>query len=388
MLGLFKTNSDDAPAPPPSYADSLSSAVSRQGLSGIVTGVALDAILRSGSAAFDGRRADFAEAADACLAAGITPDQVLRLHAALIQAAALATPGHPDSVASSYEGMVRSFAQQLIEGLYQRAPEPAAETPATAAVVDEPRELKEDLVAAMRSAGETTKRARVLKDKSQDITERTARSLEQIESVAMATDQLVHAIEEISHQVVATAGHANSATAAVEQAKDTVKQLQASAGQIGSILDTIRSIASQTNLLALNATIEAARAGEAGKGFAVVAGEVKSLAGQTQKATDDVENMVNEMQASVANMADNMATIVSNISETKALTDTSADAIARQRSATSEISDSAQHASAAMKKIDETITIMSANSFQVMMWTEEVLSSVEISEMKLSGAVH
>jgi methyl-accepting chemotaxis protein len=108
--------------------------------------------------------------------------------------------------------------------------------------------------------------------------------------------------------------------AAVEQAADSerlVGGLAGAAAEIGAVMETIRSIAAQTNLLALNATIEAARAGEAGKGFAVVAGEVKALAAQTAKATEEVANRIAAVQASTAEAASSIARIADAVGEVR-----------------------------------------------------------------------
>ncbi len=125
-----------------------------------------------------------------------------------------------------------------------------------------------------------------------------------VETAAVAADELAGSIGEISRQLAMTT---TIVRAAVEEAQGTNQQITAlsqAAQKIGDVVKLIRTIAGQTNLLALNATIEAARAGEAGKGFAVVASEVKSLAVQTAKATEDISKLIGAVQTSTGGAVD------------------------------------------------------------------------------------
>jgi methyl-accepting chemotaxis protein len=135
------------------------------------------------------------------------------------------------------------------------------------------------------------------------------------------------------------------------RADATVKALADSSARIGDVVKLISDIAGQTNLLALNATIEAARAGEAGKGFAVVAGEVKNLANQTARATDEIGNQISAVQASTRDAVDAIAGIVRRIGEMREISTSIATAVEEQTAASLEISRNAQQAAAATKDV-------------------------------------
>src|SRR5690606_15387606 len=134
----------------------------------------------------------------------------------------------------------------------------------------------------------------------------------------------------------------------VEQAGATthsVAELTEAANKIGDIIHLINDIASQTNLLALNATIEAARAGEAGKGFAVVAGEVKSLAGQTARATEEISTQIGAIQSATTKSVDAIRSISDIIAEISGISQEINSSVEQQNQATREIASSAQNVS-------------------------------------------
>jgi len=139
-----------------------------------------------------------------------------------------------------------------------------------------------------------------------------------VRSVAAAAEEMDSSSQEISSQVSSTSATTSTAVDEVSSAAMTMSQLRAAAEQIGSVVSLIKDIAEQTNLLALNATIESARAGEAGKGFAVVATEVKTLAGQTAKATEQISEQVNQVQTatdSAAKAIDSIQATMNQVSE-------------------------------------------------------------------------
>lgn len=132
-------------------------------------------------------------------------------------------------------------------------------------------------------------------------------------NVAMAAEEIAQSVEQISNQASASASIARQASDEAKAIIGSVEQLVAAVGQISNVSNLIRDVAAQTNLLALNATIEAARAGEAGRGFAVVAQEVKSLAGQTEKATGDITRQISSIEATTSHVVQAMKAIAGTI---------------------------------------------------------------------------
>jgi len=177
----------------------------------------------------------------------------------------------------------------------------------------------------------------------------TAASSEQtssnVQTVASAAEQLAASIGEISNQVSKTTDIVARATEGTRSTNQKVEGLAQSAAKIGEVITLIQAIAEQTNLLALNATIEAARAGEAGKGFAVVASEVKELATQTSKATEEISSQISEIQNATQDSAQAISEITGIMEEVNQYTSMIAAAVEQQGAATSEISQNVQRAS-------------------------------------------
>jgi methyl-accepting chemotaxis protein len=176
-----------------------------------------------------------------------------------------------------------------------------------------------------------------------------------VSTVAAATEELSASIGEISHQMVearTVAGHANEES---KRANERIQGLVDSAQRIGEVVRLIQDIASQTNLLALNATIEAARAGEAGKGFAVVANEVKTLASQTAKATEEITGQVQAVQGSTQEAVQAIAGIGSTIARIHEISATIAAAVEEQGAATNEIARNVALAAAGTSEVTSNI---------------------------------
>jgi methyl-accepting chemotaxis protein len=176
-----------------------------------------------------------------------------------------------------------------------------------------------------------------------------------VQAVAAATEQLAASSSEIGSQVSQTS---KAAARAVENARKTnalVENLAHGAQRIGDVVALINTIASQTNLLALNATIEAARAGEAGKGFAVVAAEVKELANQTSRATEEISSHVNEIQASTKGAVEAIRDIGRTIEEVHQIATSVAAAVEEQQAATQEIARNVSEAARGTQDVSESI---------------------------------
>jgi methyl-accepting chemotaxis protein len=176
-----------------------------------------------------------------------------------------------------------------------------------------------------------------------------------VQTVASASEELASSIHEISRQVNQSAQVAATAADQSARTNDLVQGLAQSALRIGEVVNLINNIASQTNLLALNATIEAARAGEAGKGFAVVANEVKTLANQTGKATDEIAQQVAAVQSATEEAVRAIQGIGITISEINQISTAIASAVEEQGAATQEIARNVQQAAEGTQQVTQNI---------------------------------
>ncbi|WP_432513205.1 methyl-accepting chemotaxis protein [Kineococcus sp. SYSU DK001] len=185
-----------------------------------------------------------------------------------------------------------------------------------------------------------------------------------IGTVAAAGDQMSSAIREIASSTAEASSTAASAVSAAGAAGDTLERLSASSREIGEVVKLITSIAEQTNLLALNATIEAARAGEMGKGFAVVAGEVKELAQQTARATEEIISKVDATQADATAAAGALTEITEVIARIDGLQATIAAAVEEQSATTSEMVRNVTEVSTGSQEIASNISGIAAAADQ------------------------
>ncbi|MBF0336004.1 MAG: HAMP domain-containing protein [Alphaproteobacteria bacterium] len=202
-----------------------------------------------------------------------------------------------------------------------------------------------------------------------------------VQTVASAAEELSSSISEISRQVSQAARIAGQAVEEARHTNGIIQGLASAAGKIGEVVSLINDIASQTNLLALNATIEAARAGDAGKGFAVVANEVKNLANQTGRATDEISAQIAAVQAATKETVLVIRSIGGTIATISEIASAIASAVEEQGAATNEIARNVQQASAGTQEVSSNIGGVTQSASHV----SEVASQVLHVSQDLEG---
>jgi methyl-accepting chemotaxis protein len=220
------------------------------------------------------------------------------------------------------------------------------------------------------NANNTTRLAAVVANASEDASNN-------VQSVASSTEQLAGSVREISAQVQESNRIAASAVKQADETDQRINALSQAASRIGDVIKLITSVAEQTNLLALNATIEAARAGEAGRGFAVVAQEVKALAAQTAKATDEIGVQIAGMQTATQEAVGSIKMISSTIGKISEISSAISSAIEEQGAATQEISGNIQRTAAGTSQVAGTIAEVSHGANQTGAASSQLLSSAK-----------
>lgn len=203
----------------------------------------------------------------------------------------------------------------------------------------------------------------------------TGQASDNVGSVASSAERLAASIAEINQLVARSTSMAREAMEESSAASASVRSVAEQANSIDAIVDLIADVAAQTNLLALNATIEAARAGEAGKGFSVVASEVKTLASQTSKATEEIASQIRAIQNAAGTAKAAMEAVANTVTGINQISATIAQSMSQQETATRDISVSVGAASAGTRQIAESIEQVEAAALQTDRSSSDLLTA-------------
>jgi methyl-accepting chemotaxis protein len=322
---------------------------------------------------------------------------LLRLQQAMLKlaggdlSAEVAFAGRKDEI-GALGGAMQTFKASMLETDRLRTEQKETEARAIAQRKTDMEKLADDFQAAVgnivdtvssasteleAAAGTLTKTAETTQRLSGVVASASEDASTNVQSVASATEEMTGSVNEIARQVQESSKIAGQA---VEQASRTdarITQLSAAASRIGDVVKLITAIAEQTNLLALNATIEAARAGEAGKGFAVVAQEVKALASQTAKATDEIGAQIAAMQSATQDSVAAIKEIGGTIGRIAEIASTIAAAVEEQGAATAEIARNVSQASQGTAQVASNITDVNRGASETGSASSQVLHSAQ-----------
>jgi methyl-accepting chemotaxis protein len=227
------------------------------------------------------------------------------------------------------------------------------------------------------AASTLTKTAETTQSLSTTVAAASEEASANVNSVASASEELAGSVNEIARQVQESSKIAKEAVQQAQKTDARIAELSQAAGRIGDVVKLITSVAEQTNLLALNATIEAARAGEAGRGFAVVASEVKALAGQTAKATEEISSQIAGMQAATQDSVTAIKEIGGTIGRISEIAAAIAAAVEEQGAATQEISRNVQQAAQGTAQVASNITDVNRGAGETGSASSQVLASAQ-----------
>ncbi|WP_417842279.1 methyl-accepting chemotaxis protein [Thalassospira sp.] len=232
------------------------------------------------------------------------------------------------------------------------------------------------------TAGEMTRQSSHTTDQATAVAAATDQAARNVDTVAAAAEQLATSIDEITQQVNRSSDIARTGAQEADDATKIFAALGSASEKIGEVVQLIQSIAEQTNLLALNATIEAARAGEAGKGFAVVAAEVKNLANQTTRATEDIAVQINDIQGSTQNALGAISHLSGRMKELNEVAAGIAAAVAEQDAATGEIARNVGEAAQGTKEVSANVAGLRQSAESERVASNDVLNSAQGLDQK------